>query len=227
MTTASPPTIFIIDDDPSARKGVALLVQSAGWHCEAFSSAREYLARPLFAGTGCLVLDVSMPGMTGLELRDLLASKSTAIPIVFLTGHGDIPTGVDAMKKGAVDFLQKPVHDEALLQAITRAVQRHAREQDGQREVQSVQARIQQLTAREHQVLEYVIGGWLNKQIASELQIAERTVKIFRGNVMRKMGVDSLAELVRQCEMAGVVPRRRGLSSGFTSDSQLPPMSLT
>ena len=201
------PTIFIVDDDPSARKGLALLVRSAGWHGEAFSSAREFLARPPFAGTGCLVLDVCMPGMTGLELRDLMAAKGALLPIVFLTGHGDVPMGVDAMKQGAVDFLQKPVNDEVLLQAISRAVERHATAQDRQREVQRIQAGLQQLTARERQVLEYVIGGWLNKQIAAELQIAERTVKIFRGNLMNKMGVDSVADLVRQCQIPGVAPR--------------------
>ena len=200
-------TIFILDDDPSARKGLALLVRSAGWHCEAFSSAREFLARPAFSGTGCLVLDVCMPGMTGLELRDLMTAKGALLPIVFLTGHGDVPMGVDAMKQGAVDFLQKPVNDEALLEAISRAVERHAAALGRQREVERIQAGLQQLTARERQVLEYVIGGYLNKQIAAELRIAERTVKIFRGNLMHKMGVNSVAELVRQCEIAGIAPR--------------------
>jgi FixJ family two-component response regulator len=201
------PTVFIIDDDPSARKGLALLVRSAGWHCEVFSSAREFLARPAFPGNACLVLDVCMPGMTGLELRDLMTAKNALLPIVFLTGHGDVPMGVDAMKQGAVDFLQKPVDDEALLQAIRRAVDRHAAAQGRQRDVERIQAGLQQLTARERQVLEYVIGGWLNKQIAAELQIAERTVKIFRGNLMKKMRVNSVAELVRQCQIAGIAPR--------------------
>ena len=202
------PIVFIIDDDPSARKGLALLVRAAGWACEEFSSAREFLGRPQFTGTGCLVLDVCMPGMTGLELRDVMAAKNNLLPIVFLTGHGDVPMGVDAMKKGAADFLQKPVDDEALLQAISRAVDAHARAQEHQREVERIGAGLQKLTARERQVLEYVIGGCLNKQIAVELQIAERTVKIFRGNLMHKMGVNSVAELVRQCQVAGVAPRR-------------------
>lgn len=200
-------TIFIIDDDPSARKGLALLLRSAGWHSEVFSSAHEFLARPAFSGIGCLVLDVCMPGMTGLELRDRMAAKGALLPIVFLTGHGDLPMGVDAMKQGAVDFLQKPVNDEALLLAIGRAVERHAAAQDRQREIERIQAGLQQLTPRERQVLEFVIGGSLNKQIAAELQIAERTVKIFRANLMNKMGVNSVAELVRQCGIAGVAPR--------------------
>lgn len=202
--------IFIIDDDPSARKGLVLLVRSAGWQCEAFGSAQEFLARPAFSGIGCLVLDVCMPGMTGLELRDLLAREKTSLPIVFLTGHGDLPMGVDAMKKGAVDFLQKPVDDEALLKAIRRALERHATTQARQQEVERIQGRLQKLTPREHEVLEYVIGGCLNKQIAAELQIAERTVKIFRANLMLKMGVNSVAELVRECQIAGIAPRAPG-----------------
>ena len=201
-TPASPrpathPTIFIVDDDDSARNGLALLVRSAGWQCEAFASARDFLVRPAFSGIGCLVLDVCMPEMTGLELRDLIATRDAPLPIVFLTGHGDLPMGVDAMKKGAVDFLQKPVDDEALLEAVRRAVERHA----------AAQSHLRRLTPRERQVLEYVIGGNLNKQIAAELRIAERTVKIFRANVMQKMGVNSVAELVRQCEAAGLTPR--------------------
>ncbi|MHC1764477.1 MAG: response regulator transcription factor [Verrucomicrobiia bacterium] len=200
-------TIFIIDDDPSARKGLSLLVRSAGWKCEAFASARDFLARPAFSGTGCLILDVCMPGMSGLELRDSMATKDPLLPIVFLTGHGDVSIGVDAMKKGAVDFLQKPVSDESLLQAISCAVERHATAKARQQQLERVQGGLQQLTPRERQVLEYVIGGWLNKQIAAELQIAERTVKIFRGNLMHKLRVNSVADLVRQCEIAGIVPR--------------------
>jgi FixJ family two-component response regulator len=202
------PTIFIVDDDPSARKGLGFLVRSAGWRCEEYASAREFLARPAYSGIGCVVLDVCMPGMTGLELRDIMTAESIPLPIVFLTGHGDVPMGVDAMKKGAVDFLQKPVNDDALLEAIGRAVEQHARALFQQQEVTRIETALRLLTARERQVLEFVIGGWLNKQIAAELQIAERTVKVFRGNLMLKMQVDSVAELVRQCEVAGVVPRR-------------------
>jgi FixJ family two-component response regulator len=205
----SPPfTIFIVDDDPSARKGLLWLVRSAGWQGEAFASAREFLARRTFTGTGCVILDVRMPGMTGLQLRDLMAAQNISLPIVFLTGHGDLPMGVDAMKKGAVDFLQKPVDDEALLQAIHRAVERHATAEIHRQELAHIQARLQRLTPREREVLEYVIGGCLNKQIAAELRIAETTVKIHRGFVMHKLEVNSVAELVRQCEAVGIAPRR-------------------
>src|SRR5512136_3483886 len=203
----SPITIFIVDDDPSARKGLSWLVRSAGWQAEVFASAPEFLARPAFSGTGCVVLDVSMPGMTGPQLRDLMAARHSSLPVVFLTGHGDVPMSVDAMKKGAVDFLQKPVNDEALLQAIQRALERHAAAQLHRQEVERIQARVQRLTSREREVLEYVIAGCLNKQIAGALQIAEATVKQHRGLVMHKMEVSSVPELVRQCEIAGIAPR--------------------
>jgi FixJ family two-component response regulator len=154
-----------------------------------------------------VILDVSMPGMTGLQLRDLMAERNISLPVIFLTAHGDVPMSVDAMKKGAVDFLQKPVNDEALLQAVHHAVERHAAAQLHRQEVERIQARLQRLTPRERDVLEYVIGGCLNKQIADALQIAEATVKQHRGLVMRKMEVSSVPELVRQCETAGIAPR--------------------
>jgi FixJ family two-component response regulator len=182
-------------------------MRSAGWRGEAFASAQDFLAQPAFSGAGCVVLDVRMPGMTGLELRDLMAAQKISLPVIFLTGHGDIPTGVEAMKKGAVDFLQKPVNDEALLQAIQQAVDRQAAAHTRQQELERIQARLAHLTPREREVLEYVIGGCLNKQIAAALEIAEKTVKIHRGFVMHKMEVTSVAELVRQCQMAGVAPR--------------------
>lgn len=210
LRPSPPATIFVVDDDSSVRKGLVLLLRSAGWQCEAYASAQDFLARPAFTGIGCLVLDVCMPGMTGLELRDLLTANYASLPVVFLTGHGDLPMGVDAMKKGAIDFLQKPVHDEALLQAVGRAVEQHAVAQTRLREAEKVHVRLQQLTGREREVLEYVIGGWLNKQIASDLKIAERTVKIFRANVMQKMRAESVADLVRQCASAGIAPRIRG-----------------
>jgi FixJ family two-component response regulator len=196
-----------VDDDPSVRKSLLRLIRSAGWQGEAFASAQDFLARPAFSGTGCVVLDVRMPGMTGPELRDLMAEQDISLPVIFLTGHGDVPTGVDAMKKGAVDFLQKPVNDEALLQAIQHAVLRHAVAQIHRQELERIQACLLSLTPREHEVLEYVIGGWLNKQIAAELAISEKTVKVHRGYVMHKMDVQSVAELVRQCETAGIAPR--------------------
>jgi FixJ family two-component response regulator len=200
-------TIFIVDDDSSVRKSLLRLVRSAGWPGEVFASAQEFLTRATFSSKGCVILDVSMPGMTGLELRDLLATRKISLPIIFLTGHGDVPAGVDAMKKGAVDYLQKPVNDEALLQAIQQAVERHAAAHTHRQELDQIQARLAHLTPREREVLAYVIGGCLNKQIAAELAIAEKTVKIHRGVVMHKMAVTSVAELVRQCQSAGFAPR--------------------
>lgn len=197
-------TVFIVDDDSSARQGLLLLVRSAGWQGEAFASAQEFLARPAFTGTGCLVLDVRMPGMTGLQLRDLMAERNISLPVVFLTGHGDVPMSVDAMKKGAVDFLQKPVDGEALLQAIQSAVARHGKAEGCRQEREQIHARLDRLTPREREVLEYVIGGCLNKQIAAALQIAEKTVKIHRGAVMHKLEVTSVADLVRLCGTVGI-----------------------
>ena len=204
---SAPATVFIVDDDPSARQGLLWLVRSAGWRGEVFASAQEFLARPAFSETGCVILDVRMPGMTGPQLRDWMAARNISLPVIFLTGHGDVQMSVDAMKKGAVDFLQKPVNDEALLQAIQRALERHAAAQLHRREIERIQSRVQRLTAREREVLEYVIGGCLNKQIAVALRIAEATVKQHRGLVMRKMEAGSVPELVRHCETAGIAPR--------------------
>jgi len=200
-------TIFIVDDDPSVRKSLLRLIRSSGWQGEAFTSAKEFLARAAFSRTGCVILDVRMPGMTGPELRDLMAAQDISLPVIFLTGHGDIPTGVEAMKKGAVDFLQKPVNDEVLLQAIRHAVERHAVARIHQQELEGIQGRLVRLTPREREVLEYVIGGCLNKQIAAELEIAEKTVKVHRGFVMHKLEMTSVAELVRQCQTVGIAPR--------------------
>jgi FixJ family two-component response regulator len=201
-------TIFVVDDDASLRKSLVWLLRSAGWHAEAFASAEEFLARPPFSGTGCLILDVRMQNLTGPDLRDQLAASHSILPIIFLTGHGDVPTGVDAMKKGAVDFLLKPVDDEVLLQAVQRAVDRHRAVQAHARELQSIRERVARLSDREREVMEHVIAGCLNKQIADALGIAEKTVKIHRGRAMQKMEVNSVAGLVHLCESAGIVPQR-------------------
>ena len=201
-------TIFVVDDDASLRKSLLWLLRSAGWHAEAFASAEEFLARPPFSGTGCLILDVRMPNVTGPDLRDRLAASHSMLPIIFLTGHGDVPTGVDAIKKGAVDFLLKPVDDEVLLQAIQRAVDRHRAAQAHARELRNIRERVARLSDRERQVMEHVIAGCLNKQIADALGIAEKTVKIHRGHVMQKMEVNSVAGLVHLCESAGIIPQR-------------------
>jgi FixJ family two-component response regulator len=206
MTTDA--TIFVVDDDASMRRSLLWLLHSVGWQAEAFASAEEFLARPPFAGTGCLILDVRLPNVTGPQLRDHLAARNSSLPIIFLTGHGDVPTGVDAMKKGAVDFLLKPVDDQVLLQAIQLAVERHGAEQARARELHAFRDRVARLSGRELEVMEYVIAGCLNKQIADALGIAEKTIKIHRGRVMQKMEVNSVAELVLLCQTAGIAPRR-------------------
>lgn len=201
-------TIFVVDDDASLRQSLLWLLRSAGWRAEAFASAEEFLARPPFAGVGCLILDVRMPQMTGPQLRDRLTARSASLPVIFLTGHGEVVTGVDAMKKGAVDFLLKPCDDEVLLQAVASAVERHRAAQAQTRELHSIHHRLARLSPREREVMACVIAGSLNKHIADALGIAEKTIKIHRGRVMQKLEVNSVAELVRLCQTAGVSPRR-------------------
>jgi FixJ family two-component response regulator len=203
-------TILIVDDDASVRKSLLRLLRAAGWKAEAFASAGEFLARPTFPGLGCLILDVRLPGMKGPELRDQMTARRISLPVIFLTGHGDIPTVVEAMKKGAVDFLVKPVDDEVLLQAVQLAVDRHRAARAQARELEKIHARAARLSDREREVMEYVIAGCLNKHIADELGIAEKTVKVHRGRVMHKMEVSSVAELVHLCETAGISPRKLG-----------------
>ena len=200
--------IFVVDDDASMRKSLLWLLRSAGWRAEAFASAEDFLARPLWSGPGCLILDVRMPHLTGPQLRDRLSAANNSLPIIFLTGHGDVCTGVDAMKKGAVDFLLKPVDDQVLLQTIQLAVERHRAARAQASELNTIRERLARLSGREHEVMEYVIGGCLNKQIADVLGIAEKTTKIHRGRVMQKMEANSLVELIHLCQTAGVAPRR-------------------
>jgi FixJ family two-component response regulator len=201
-------TIFVVDDDASMRKSLLWLLRSAGWRAEAFASAEDFLARPVWPGPGCLILDVRMPHLTGPQLRDQLAAANSSLPIIFLTGHGDVSTGVDAMKKGAVDFLLKPVDDHVLLQNIQLAVERHRAARAQARQLDTIRERLARLSAREQEVMEYVIAGCLNKQIADALGIAEKTIKIHRGRVMQKMEANSVADLVHLCQTAGVAPRR-------------------
>jgi len=196
--------IFIVDDVPSVRKSLLRLVRSAGWQGEAMASASEFLSRPAFPDYGCLLLDVRMPGMTGPELRDQMLARRISLPVIFLTGHGDVPTGVEAMKKGAVDFLVKPVDDKVLLQTIEVALERHRVARTRARELEKIHERVARLSDREREVMEYVIAGCLNKEIADELGIALKTVKVHRGRVMQKMEANSVAELVHLCEVAGL-----------------------
>ena len=201
------PTIFVIDDDDSVRTSLTRLLRSAGLTVEAFPSGEAYLERPPHYGHGCIVLDVCMTGLSGTELQTHLVQRGCDLPIIFLTGHGSIPMGVEAMKQGAADFLTKPVDDVVLLQTIQQALARHESAFRQRTEVAAVRERLGTLTPRELDVLRCVLTGALNKQIASRLGIAEKTVKVHRGRVMEKLAVRSVAELVRVCAAAGVSPR--------------------
>ena len=203
--TQNPSTVFLVDDDPSVRRALARLIKSAGYQVQTFVSAREFLDRmPDSMGPACLVLDVRMPGLSGLDLQRELQSADATLPIIFITGHGDIPMSVKAMKDGAVDFLPKPVKDKDLLRAIEPALARSLRERAARDELEKIQSRVETLTAREREVMSLVVKGWLNKQIASELGTVEKTIKVHRARVMDKMQVDSVAELVRITEKIGV-----------------------
>ena len=199
------PVVYIVDDDASVRKSLTRLVAEAGYAVTAFASARDYLARPRSAGPSCLVLDVRMPGLTGLDLQHALAGEEHRTPIVFITGHGDVAMSVTAMKAGAVDFLTKPFEGQALLGAIQRALAKDTHERGAEARVAAIQERVRLLTPRETEVFALVVTGLLNKQIASRLGIGEKTVKVHRARVMEKMRAVSLAELVRLADAVGVI----------------------
>ena len=203
---ASADCIFVVDDDHSARRGLARLVHAAGKNVESFASAADFLASGRIDGPGCIVLDFRMPEMTGPELQAELVKSEYSMPIVFLSAHGDVETASAAMKRGAVDFLTKPVDRNGLLDAIRVALARDAENRAQKAELSVIHERINTLTPREYEVMTYVITGMLNKQIAAELSISEETAKIHRGRVMRKLQIESVAELVRLCEKAGIEP---------------------
>jgi len=197
-------TVFLVDDDASVRKALTRLIKSAGYQVQSFASAREFLDKNVTRnGPSCLVLDMRMPRLTGFDLQTELQKTSAVVPIIFITGHGDIPMSVKAMKSGAVDFLLKPVKDTELLRAIEQALNRAAHELDQSAEVADVQRRIATLTAREREVMDLVVTGMPNKHIAYELGTTEKTIKVHRARVMEKMEVESLAELVRIAERVG------------------------
>jgi FixJ family two-component response regulator len=199
------PNVFLVDDDPSVRRALARLIKSAGHQVQTFASAQEFLGTS--AGgeeAACLVLDVRMPGLTGIELQRELQTLNRNVPIVFMTGHGNIPMSVQAMKAGAVDFLPKPVKDTDLLRAIEQALARAVRDRAERNELEDVRERVERLTPREREVMVLVVRGLLNKQIAFELGTVEKTIKVHRARVMEKMQVDSLADLVRLAEKVGI-----------------------
>lgn len=200
-----PGRVYIVDDDASVGTSLARLMRSAGFEPEAFASGEEYLkAADGHGGPACLILDVRMEGLSGLELQKHLVKSRMTCPIIFLTGHGDVPMSVQAMKEGAFDFFTKPVDDKELLESVSSALETHERILSGTD--CPFRDRLGALTAREFEVMRCVLGGALNKQIAAHLGIAEKTVKVHRGRVMHKLGVESVAELVRQSIEAGVEP---------------------
>ena len=204
MPSPPSPTVFVVDDDAAIRKAVSRLLRSAGIAVAVFASPREFLAQYNPATPGCLVLDMAMPDVNGLQLQTALNEKGCILPIIFLTGHGDVSKSVQAMKRGAFDFLSKPVKDKDLLTAVRAAIERNAVARREQAQLSAIRDRLDSLTPRERQVLEHVVSGKLNKQIAGDLGITEATVKMHRARVMAKMEVQSVAELARLTERCGI-----------------------
>ena len=200
--------IFIVDDDAKFSNSLARLVKSIGYDAELFSSAKEFLGREHFEGTSCLLLDVRMPGLTGPDLQEELNKRNISIPIIFLTAHGDTPTGVKAMKDGAIDFLLKPIEERALFEAIDKALDKDAQFKKKLKEIDEAKRLVATLTTRELETFRWLITGMLNKQIAYALGITERTVKAHRSHIMHKFDVVSVAELVRIAQKADISPAR-------------------
>jgi FixJ family two-component response regulator len=198
------PTVFVIDDDESMRRGLTNLFESVGLRVETFGSAPELLQRRLSDVPSCLVLDIRLPGMSGLDFQIQLEKAAVHIPIIFMTGHGDIPMSVKAMKAGAADFLTKPFRQQEMLDAVTVAIERDRKRRENEKIVSNLQALFETLTPREREILALVSAGLMNKQIAAELSIAQITVKIHRGRVMKKMGTRSLAALLKATEVLGI-----------------------
>jgi len=198
------PLVYVVDDDPSIRKALERLLRSAGYDAKTFASALEFMDFDHPDVSGCLVLDIKMPKLSGLELQERMAEKGIFIPIIFITGHGTVPDSVRAMKAGAMDFLQKPFKDSELLDMVSQGIQRHRRLRQKKRQMQTLRARLDTLTPREREVFRLVVRGMLNKQVAYDLGITEKTIKVHRAQVMQKMGAQSLADLVRFAEKLGI-----------------------
>jgi FixJ family two-component response regulator len=203
------PIVFVVDDDVSVRKSLELLIDSAGWHPETFASAQEFLHRPRAAAPSCLVLDMSLPDLDGLELQKRVALDRIDMPIIFISGYGDVSTTVRAMKAGAIEFLAKPFKDDVLLDAIRGAIERSGTAMREEAETQELRRCSASLTPREREVMALVVSGLLNKQVGGELGISEITVKAHRGQVMRKMKADSLPDLVTMAARLGLRPEAK------------------
>jgi len=199
-------TVFVVDDDASVRKSLSRLLDSLGLRTETFASAEEFLKREQYKGIGCILLDVFMPGLSGIDLQDELAKADDSMPIIFITGHGSIPMSVRAMKQGAVDFLPKPFDENQLLDAVRSALEKDSQAKAERAAARDIRRRMEQLTPREYETFRYVITGMLNKQIAFRLGIAETTVKIHRGQVFQKLGGGSVVELIRMAQKVGIEP---------------------
>jgi RNA polymerase sigma factor (sigma-70 family) len=200
MSTQEVPTVFVIDDDPGMRDSIQDMLESLGLHCEAFSTAQQFLATDRRDVLGCLILDVRLPGISGLDLQQELRKAKVGIPIIFITAHADIPMTVRAMKSGAAEFLTKPFREQELLDAVQRSLSRGRLAREKQLELAELRQRFEKLSAREREVMRLVVSGMLNKQIAAELGASETTVKIHRGHAMEKMQAKSLPELVRMAD---------------------------
>ena len=215
---AAPSSVFLVDDDASVRRALARLIKSAGHRVQTFASAREFLDSQAGGDeAACLVLDVRMPGVTGMDLQRELQTLHRDVPIVFITGHGDIPMSVKAMKAGAVDFLPKPVKDTDLLRAIEQALARAWRDRAARKELADIESRVEKLTAREREVMALVARGMPNKRIAFELGTVEKTIKVHRARIMQKMQVQSLADLVRATEKLSWLPKPRATEPASAS----------
>ena len=206
--TLSQPIVHVIDDDLSFRTAVTRLLRAAGYEVRGYASAREFLASSSSTAPGCILLDLKMPRANGLDLQRSIASMDEPLPIIFLTGHGDIPVSVRAMKAGAVDFLTKPVERQTLLRAIQNALDRNVAERNSRARLRELKGRYETLTEREREVLIHVVGGKLNKQIAFDLGTVERTIKAHRASIMEKLGVQSVAALARMAQALGIEPIR-------------------